>query len=414
MYLGSSGLPLKAKESGMIALERQVMQVWLRHGYAEVENVYQLHNTGEAQTFVIGLPEEINTKDQLKYGIYNFHAYVDGEPAEAKTGKTTSEQLGFMNGTINWHKHEVFLAQDQRRIVIHRYWMRISPSKNRLFINLEPAASWKGTVGHADYILHLAGSLTEQNIVYPKGLDQNTGKYAIQPVGFEATQNQIRWSFDNFEPKGEISVEIFGKKRRQLDSLRVSSVHTDGKGNFEGTNLFDEDFSTAWAYGGPGKDEWFIAFFEKKRWIREVRIIPGYGQLESMYRYFNRPRHITVYFSDGSKQQFELKDSLEMQFLKVKPVQTRYVKIDVNSVYKGIYPDVTYISEIEFSNIATAARLEPNEWRIGLKQAREIEGGQSYSVFDLITIAATAAVFILIGWQIYVLIRNKRRKEEVE
>ncbi|MDP2211583.1 MAG: hypothetical protein Q8J63_07600 [Candidatus Aquicultor sp.] len=414
MYLGSSGLPLKTKESASITLERQVMQVWLRYGYAEVENVYQFHNSGEAQTFFIGLPEEINTKDQLKYGVYNFSAYIDGESVDVKTAKTNDEQLGFMNGTINWHKHEVFLAEGERRIVVHRYWLRISPSKNKLLVNLAPAASWKGTVGHADYILHLAGGVTGQNVVYPKALGDVAGKYAIQPAGFEASQNQMRWTLDNFEPSEEISVELFGKKSRQLSRLRVSLVYADGNNVFEGTNLFDEDFSTAWAYGGPGKGEWLIAYFEKKRWIREVRIIPGYGQLESMYKYFNRPRLITVYFSDGTRQQFELKDRLEMQFLKVKPTQTQYVKIDVDSVYKGIYPDVTYISEIEFSDIASTSRIEPDQWKIGLEQASEVEGSSSYTLFDLITIAAAAAVFLLIGWQLFVLVRNRKKKEEFE
>ena len=414
MYLGSSGKPLETKESTSITLERQVMQVWLRYGYAEVENVYQFYNSGEAQTFYVGLPEEINTKDQLKYGIYNFNAYLDGEPADVKTAKTNDEQLGFMNGTLNWHKHEVFLAEGQRRVVVHRYWVRISPSKNKLLINLAPAASWKGTVGHADYILHLAGGVTEKNVIYPKGFGDVAGKYSIQPAGFEPSQKQMRWTLDNFEPSGEISVELFDKKSRQLSHLRVSLIYADGDNVFEGTNLFDEDFSTAWAYGGPGKGEWLIAYFEKKRWIREVRIIPGYGQLEGMYKYFNRPRHVTVYFSDGTKQQFELKDRLEMQFLKVKPTQTKYVKIDVDSVYKGIYPDVTYISEIEFSDIASTARLEPDQWKIGLKQAREVEGSSNYSVFDLITVGAAAAVFLLIGWQLFVLMRNRKKKEEFE
>lgn len=414
MYLGSSGKPLEAKESASITLERQVMQVWLRYGYAEVENVYQFHNSGEAQTFFIGLPEEINTKDQLKYGIYNFNAFLDGESVDVKTAKSNNQQLGFMNGTLNWHKHEVFLAEGQRRVVVHRYWVRISPSKNKLMVNLAPAASWKGTVGHADYILHLAGGVTEKNVVYPKGFGDVAGKYAIQPVGFEPSQKQMRWTFDNYEPSGEISVELFGKKSMQLSRLRVSLVYSDGNTAFEGINLFDEDFSTAWAYGGPGKGEWFIAYFEKKKWIREVRIIPGYGQLEGMYKYFNRPRHVTVYFSDGTKQQFELKDRLEMQFLKVKPTQTQYVKIDVDSVYRGIYPDVTYISEIEFSDIASTARLEPGQWKIGLKQAREVEGSSNYTVFDLITIGAAAAVFLLIGWQLFVLMRNRKKKEEME
>jgi len=409
MYLGPSSHLIKPQKSTEISLERQVLQVWLRHGYAEVENVYQFRNDGEPQTFMVGLPEEINSKDAVKYGVFNFSAYVDGNPVEARTSKTDNEKLGSLSGTINWHRHAVFIGKGERRIVVHRYWVRISPARNKFVLPLEPASSWKGKIGRADYVVHLAGTLTEKRIIYPPGYGDFEGKYAVLPVGFTTGKNQIQWRFSNFEPRQDMVIEFFTKTKKSVSEVEASSVHVEGGKKFTADYAVDQDASTAWGFGGPGKKERITLSFDKKKWVREFRIIPGYGQLEGMYKYFNRPRNVTLMFSDGSKQSFELKDELEMQYIPVEPVQTDYVVMEVNSVYKGVYPDVTYISEIEFGEAETGTRVNPSEWKVGLQQIDSIDTKSKYSIVDLITIAATVTVFLFIGWQVVVAI--KRRKE---
>ncbi|MBE0448469.1 MAG: hypothetical protein IBX64_10315 [Actinobacteria bacterium] len=409
MYLGELGHPIKAQYSPDIVLEKQVMQVWLHRGFAEVENVYQFRNEGEAQTFVIGLPEEINSKAALEYGVYNFSAHVDGNPVEVGTAKTNEEKLGRLAGTINWHKHGVFIAKGQRRVVVHRYWIRLTPWKNKLVIPLEPAASWKGKIDRADYVVHLVGSLTERKLKYPSGYGNYSGKYAIRPAGFKAGQNQIKWIFTNYKPQKDIEIEIFAKNKKSVPKITASSVHVEDKKRFIADYAVDEDAITAWGVGGPVKKEWLNISFDKKRWIREFRIIPGYGKLEGMYKYFNRPRSVVLKFSDGSSQRFELKDKLEMQYLPVKPVQTDHVKLEIESVYKGIYPDVTYISEVEFGELSASPRIDPAEWKAGLEQVKLLDKKSRYSTVDRITIAATATVFLLIGWQVIVVVRKRLR-----
>ncbi|HZD60996.1 MAG TPA: discoidin domain-containing protein [Anaerolineae bacterium] len=413
MYLGDSGSPIKAQRSSDIALEKQVMQVWLRRGFAEVENVYQFSNGGEAQTFVIGLPEEVNSRTALEYGIYNFRAYIDGSPVEARTAKTNNEKIGSLAGTINWHMHDVFIAKGQRRIVVHRYWIRISPWKNKLVIPLEPAASWKGKIGRAEYIVHLAGSISEKKLTYPSGYGNYTGKYAIQPVGFRAGESQIKWVFTNYEPQKDIEIEIFAKNKKSVHKVAASSAHVEDKKKFIADYAVDEDAITAWGVGGPGKKEWLTASFGKKKWVREFRIIPGYGKLEGMYKYFNRPRDVILRFSDGSSQRFELKDMLEMQYFPVKPVQTKYVKLEIESVYKGIYPDVTYVSEVEFGELGTSPRIDPAGWKPGLEQVELLDKKSKYSTVDLITTVVTAVVFLLIGWQVIVALRKRSRSNRL-
>src|SRR3990170_4633897 len=68
-YLTETGNDVNASESPDIALEKLVIQMWLHRGFAEVEEVYQFKNTGESQEVLMGVPEVVNTKASLEYGL---------------------------------------------------------------------------------------------------------------------------------------------------------------------------------------------------------------------------------------------------------------------------------------------------------------------------------------------------------
>ena len=412
-YLGSSGVPIKPQDSSDIELEKQVMQIWLRNGFAEVENVYQFHNAGQEQEFVMGVPEDINSKSALKYGIFNFKAYVDGNEVDTRNVKTTDQKIGNMYGNINWYVHNVLLIKDQRRVVVHRYWIRMMPWSNKIVIPLDPGSTWKGSIGEATYVVRLMGDLNERALVYPQGFGEFTGKFAVLPIGFTSGKDQLTWGFTNYVPHGNMEIGIFPDKDYHfIQSIRVSGIHEDNGNQWGPKNLVDGDPTTAWGVGGPGKDSWAIFFFEKKKWVREFRIIPGYGTLGSMYKTYNRPRKITLRFSDGTSQRFELKDELQMQYLPLKPVETKYINLDIDSVYKGIYPDVNYISEVEIGELSSNSKFDPSNWKIGLNQVDVMNLRSRYSTTDLITIAATATVFLFIGWQVVVGIRTRVKKNK--
>lgn len=414
MYLGSSAHPPRPQNSTDIVLEKQVMQIWLRKGFAEVENVYQLYNAGEGQEFVMGLPEEVNTKAALSYGVYNFDAFIDGKSVETRTVRTKDQKAGKLVGNINWHTHNIFIPENQRRIVVHRYWVLINPWKNELVIPLAPGASWKGRIGEAYYVVHLMGSLTEKNIVYPAGYGDFTGKYAVLPTGFKPGKDKIVWSLLNHEPSRDLEIKMFSFKEDDIDKtvVKASGIYVNDDKEHPPNLVIDEDASTAWAVGGEGKKEWLTFTFPKKKWVREFRITPGYGALGAMYKYYNRPQKVTLRFSNGKSQSFMLDDSLEMQYFPVKPIQTKSVKLEIDSVYKGIYPDVTYISEVEFGDIKTSSKVSPIKWKVGLNQVEVFNLRPRYSSTDRILIAVTVAVFFFIAWQVVVAIRSRLRAKK--
>lgn len=405
-YLGSSGVPIKLQDSSDIQLEKQVMQVWARNGFAEVENVYQFYNAGQEQEFVMGLPEDNNSKNAVKYGVFNFKAYVDGNEVDTREIKTSDQKIGNMYGDIKWHTHNVLMTKGQRRIVVHRYWIRMMPWSNKIIIPLEPASTWTGSIGEATYVVRLMGDLNERALLYPKGFGEFSGKYAVLPTGFTPGKDQLTWTFTNYVPHGDMEIGIFPDKDAHfIQGIQVSGIHDHNRDQWGPGHLVDGDPTTAWGVGGPGKDAWATFSFVDKKWVREFRIIPGDGTLGSMYKMYNRPRRITLRFSDGSSQRFELKDELQMQYLQLKPVETTYVKLDIDSVYKGIYPDATYISEVEIGELSSNSKFDPSSWKVGLNQVDVMNLRSRYSITDIITMAATATVFLFIGWQVVVGIR---------
>lgn len=409
-YLGVPGKPITIQNSSDIVLEKQVMQVWLRKSFAEVENVYQLYNAGEAQEFAMGLPEDVNSKASILYGIYNFNAYVGGGKAEVRTKKTKDIGIGSLYGDINWHVHNVYIPEHERRVVVHKYWVKVVPWKNKITVPLAPAATWRGRIGRIYYVVHLSGSISEGNLVYPESYGAYAGKYSIQPVGFKPGSNQITWAYSNYEPQKDMHLEVFPGGNKPPLKIQVSGIIQGEEQKSAATNAIDEDPATAWGVGGPGKGEWIVLYFDKKKWVREFRIIPGYAVLEGMFKFYNRPHEITLRFSDGTKQQFEIRDELDMQYLPVKPVLTKYVKVEIDSVYQGIYPDVTYISEIEFGDSISPSKVQPAEWKTGLNLVESVNIKPKYSTTDLITMAATVVVFFFIGWQVVVTIINRKKK----
>ncbi|HEY3373574.1 MAG TPA: hypothetical protein VGK02_00725 [Candidatus Aquicultor sp.] len=413
--LVGTGKSTHTENSQDIAVEKLVTQIWLHKGYAEVEEVYQFYNTGQSQDVTMGIPELINSKASLKYGIYNFHAYVDGKPMDSQMVKTSDQTIGTNYGSFNWHVNSFYINERQRRIVVHRYWVRIIPWENKLTLPLDPASTWKGNIGEAYIAVYLMGGLTERDLVYPEGYGNYTGKYSIMPTGFSTSPSQITWMFSNYKPARNLQIEIFPDPDYiPIEEAHASGAHSEGDVVYALKNVLDADPATVWGEGGPGPGEWITLKFPKKQWVREFRIIPGYASLEGMFRYYNRPKNITLVFPKGITQHYRLKDELEMQYLPVQPVQTDKVMMRIDSVYKGIYPDVTYVSEIEVGQIGTKSKVDPTSWKIGLDQLEEMKLRPRYSITELITVAVTAFVFIFILWQVIVAYRLRKQRAEKE
>jgi len=83
--------------------------------------------------------------------------------------------------------------------------------------------------------------------------------------------------------------------------------------------------------------------------VTGIRICAGYSKAADVYDWNNRPRDVTISFSDGSSVDVTLDDAYStwQVFELSRPVDTTYVRITVNSVYPGSQWDDTAISDIQ-------------------------------------------------------------------
>ena len=116
-------------------------------------------------------------------------------------------------------------------------------------------------------------------------------------------------------------------------------------------NAIDGKSNTAWNEGvdGNGVGEWIELSAPTKQTVSGIRIMGGYDKTQEIYYKNHRPRQVTITFDNGSTITGELSDSYNVvQDMKFdNPVQTRTVRITIDSVYEGSYYDDCCITEIE-------------------------------------------------------------------
>ena len=115
--------------------------------------------------------------------------------------------------------------------------------------------------------------------------------------------------------------------------------------------VIDGNTSTAWVEGvkGNGLGESVAFLLDDTYMMSGFEIYTGYQKDSDRYYKNARPKEISVSFSDGTSQIFELKDMMGVQKIQlVAPVETNSIKITIRSVYSGNKYEDTVISEIEF------------------------------------------------------------------
>lgn len=135
-----------------------------------------------------------------------------------------------------------------------------------------------------------------------------------------------------------------------ISSITASSVLTDSLSTHYARLICDGNTSTAWteSVDGPGIGEFITIKFNGTYKMTNMRIYAGYQKTAVLYRANNRPKQITLTFSDGSQQVYTLTDQENAQTIKLdQAVDTQSVKITIDSVYKGTKYDDTCISEVE-------------------------------------------------------------------
>lgn len=116
-------------------------------------------------------------------------------------------------------------------------------------------------------------------------------------------------------------------------------------------NAIDGNRKTAWNEGvsGFGKGEWLQLSASEEQTVSGIRIMAGYPKTKEIYYWNNRPRKITLEFSDGSRANATLKDRYgKYQTIRLNnKVRTTYVRVVLKSVYSGNKYNDTAIAELE-------------------------------------------------------------------
>lgn len=135
-----------------------------------------------------------------------------------------------------------------------------------------------------------------------------------------------------------------------LNSECSSILHDSTNKNYGSTKVLDGDFSTVWSEGvsGYGNGEWIILDFDNIYTVKKIKIVNGLVNKKNGYYNNNRPKSLTLQFSDGSSQKINLEDNnIGYQVVNINKVETSYVKFVINSVYYGTKYDDTCIADIE-------------------------------------------------------------------
>ena len=135
-----------------------------------------------------------------------------------------------------------------------------------------------------------------------------------------------------------------------LNSECSSILHDSTNKNYGSTKVLDGDFSTVWSEGvsGYGNGEWIRLDFDNIYTVKKIKIVNGLVNKKNGYYNNNRPKSLTLQFSDGSSQKINLEDNnTGYQVVNINAVETSYVKFVIDSVYYGTKYDDTCIADIE-------------------------------------------------------------------
>ena len=119
--------------------------------------------------------------------------------------------------------------------------------------------------------------------------------------------------------------------------------------------------STCWTEGvdGPGSGEWIVLTFPGTVEVTSIGVDIGYDRddddtthRKDLFTRNNRVKRAIISFSGGESVQWTFADKRGVQTIPLdrtpgKPIQTTYVKLEIEEVYPGTHYDDTCIAEIE-------------------------------------------------------------------
>jgi len=151
--------------------------------------------------------------------------------------------------------------------------------------------------------------------------------------------------------------EVFSQEKIPSSKITVSASDIRKKekvtDNYGPNLVLDGLCDTAWnSEGSDGK--WIKLSFAQTVKLCKIGIIPGYDKVRNdsygdRWYINNRVKSGTLVFSDGGREKIAFDNKMrEMQYFELDPpVNTSFVKLEIDTVYRGTRFDDTCISEVE-------------------------------------------------------------------
>jgi hypothetical protein len=166
-------------------------------------------------------------------------------------------------------------------------------------------------------------------------------------------------------------------------SLPIQGVNASSElGEYEGVsyavkNLIDKKASTVWVEGeeGSGLGASITLDLGGEQTVTQIKLWNGNWYTADFWQRHNRAKEVEVEFSDGSKQNFTLKDEMAAEVIRLPAaVKTSSVKIKIKSIYRGNTFNDTCISEVQVQDDAPEPFVVPVAAKASSVYAADADG----------------------------------------
>jgi len=189
-----------------------------------------------------------------------------------------------------------------------------------------------------DLVHQLAASLTAQYVI----------EFTTTKPNADATKREVKLTLKHATYKGHAKSTYRAPSNIEVSTFLIEKNRP--RNAYAPKNVFDGKKTTAWFEGSPGDGigEWMKITFSESKKMKKIGLIAGYPKTAKLFKQNNRIKAATLIFSNGDTQVLNFKDKKEMQYFDIaSDSKTSYVKIVVNSVYRGSKYRDTCITEID-------------------------------------------------------------------
>jgi len=129
----------------------------------------------------------------------------------------------------------------------------------------------------------------------------------------------------------------------------ASSTYEDEDDAYAAQLAVDGWLDTHWVEGaGTGEGEFLDIKLPQEKQLSRFAIAVGNDVTESFFQSHNRARKVTLHFSNGTAQSFDLDEKRGLQNFELTPVKASSVKVTFGKIVRGKSANDLYVADVRF------------------------------------------------------------------